>query len=233
MSNPAVKLLTLLLLLQKKSNRKVAELAEELEVSPRTVHRYLGMLEDMGIPLYSERGRYGGFSLVQGYELPPLMFSADEAAVLYLGAAMVNEMWPGIYGDNTQSVIAKLENVLPADLQAEASRVNEIFSAGHLYRYDIKEMAPLIKTLGKQIKNKKSSRILYKSSQESETTRIVDFYALVHRFGWSYAIGYCHLRKEIRSFRVDRIAEFETLENNFETDTDFDLNKYLNDSQWA
>ena len=61
MSTPATRLLTLLMLLQRHPNQKAAHLARELNVSERTLHRYINMLDEMGIPVYSERGPYGGF----------------------------------------------------------------------------------------------------------------------------------------------------------------------------
>lgn len=70
MANTATRLITLIMLLQRKPNQQAAEVAKALEVSIRTLHRYLTMLDGMGIPIYSERGPYGGFSLVRGYKLP-------------------------------------------------------------------------------------------------------------------------------------------------------------------
>jgi predicted DNA-binding transcriptional regulator YafY len=64
MSNTATRLITLLMLLQRQPNQKAGKLADELGVSIRSIHRYINMLDDMGIPVYSERGPYGGFSLV-------------------------------------------------------------------------------------------------------------------------------------------------------------------------
>ena len=79
MSNTATRLITLIMLLQRRPNQKAAELAEALGVSVRSLHRYVNMLEEMGIPLYSERGPAGGFSLVRGYRMPPLVFTPAEA----------------------------------------------------------------------------------------------------------------------------------------------------------
>ncbi|HLF75118.1 MAG TPA: HTH domain-containing protein, partial [Anaerolineales bacterium] len=70
MNNTATRLITLIFLLQNGPNQKASELAEKLGVSLRTVHRYFEMLDDMGIPIYSERGPHGGFSLVRGYKMP-------------------------------------------------------------------------------------------------------------------------------------------------------------------
>ena len=77
MNNTATRLITLILLLQNQPNQKASALADRLGVSLRTVHRYFGMLDEMGIPVYAERGPYGGFSLVRGYKIPPLIFSLN------------------------------------------------------------------------------------------------------------------------------------------------------------
>jgi predicted DNA-binding transcriptional regulator YafY len=97
MSNTATRLITLLMLLQRQPNQKASDLAGKLGVSVRSLHRYIGMLDEMGIPIYSERGPYGGFSLVRGYKMPPLVFTPEEAAAIYLGTSLVREMWGKLY----------------------------------------------------------------------------------------------------------------------------------------
>ena len=79
MSSPATRLLTLIMLLQRRPKQKAGDLADALGVSVRSVHRYIDMLDEMGIPVYSERGPDGGFSLVRGYKMPPLVFTPEEA----------------------------------------------------------------------------------------------------------------------------------------------------------
>ena len=86
MPNPATRLITLIMLLQRKPNQKAHELAEQLGVSVRTVQRYILMLDDMGIPVYAERGPYGGYALVRGYKMPPLVLTPEEAVRVLLGA---------------------------------------------------------------------------------------------------------------------------------------------------
>ena len=77
MSNTATRLITLVMLLQRQPNQKAGELAKELGVSTRSIHRYINMLDEMGVPVYSERGPYGGFSPVRGYKIPPLLLSKE------------------------------------------------------------------------------------------------------------------------------------------------------------
>ena len=87
MTTTATRLITLIMLLQRHPNQKAGELACELDVSVRTLHRYFAMLDEMGIPIFSERGPYGGFSLVRGYKMPPLIFSPQEAVAVCLEPA--------------------------------------------------------------------------------------------------------------------------------------------------
>ena len=59
----------------------------------RTLHRYMSMLEEMGIPIYTERGPYGGFSLMRGYKMPPMIFTPQEAVALVLGTQLTDQVW--------------------------------------------------------------------------------------------------------------------------------------------
>ena len=106
MPNSATRLITLIMLLQRQPNQKAAELAEKLNISVRSLHRYIARLEEMGIPIYSERGPYGGFSLVRGYKMPPLVFSPEEAVAIYLGTSLVEEMWGRLYLEAAQAALA-------------------------------------------------------------------------------------------------------------------------------
>ena len=136
MSNTATRLITLIMLLQRQPNQKANELAEQLGVSRRTIQRYINMLDEMGIPIYSERGPYGGFSLVRGYKMPPLVFTPEEAVAVYLGTSLVEEMWGQLYRDAAQGALAKLDNVLPNDQPHEVAWARRTLLATHMHRTD-------------------------------------------------------------------------------------------------
>src|SRR5437868_5727854 len=85
MYHPTTRVLTVLELLQSRSRLSGAELAERLEVDRRTVRRYVSTLQELGVPVESEAGRYGGYRLRPGYKLPPMMFTEDEALALVFG----------------------------------------------------------------------------------------------------------------------------------------------------
>lgn len=228
MGNVATRLLSLIMLLQSRPSWKAADLATELNVSERTIHRYMGMLEDMGIPLYSERGRYGGFSLVRGYKLPPMTFTAEEATVLYMGANLVREVWGQTYDDAVTAVTAKLDNVLPDDLREEVARARQSLVVGGLAARDYRPWEPTIHTLRQCIGERHCVHLLYRPlARQEDTDRVIEPYALTFQWGLWYLVGFCRLRQDMRTFRVDRIQQIEPLEERFSMPRDFDVREFM------
>jgi len=233
MSTTATRLITLIMTLQRQPNQKAADLAVKLGVSVRTLHRYFGMLDEMGIPIYAERGPYGGFSLVRGYKLPPLVFTPEEAVAIYLGTSLVGEMWGQLYQESAQGAIAKLENVLPDEQRNEIAWARRTLVATGMHRADPSALAPLLEKLRRAAREGHRVNMFYQSTTGDKTTeRQIDPYALVHRGGWWYLVGYCHLRHAPRTFRVDRIQNLEILSQNIQALDDFDIHTYL-ESEFA
>lgn len=228
MSNTATRLITLVFLLQNKPNQKASELAAELGVSLRTVHRYFEMLDEMGIPVYSERGPYGGFSLVRGYKMPPLVFTLEEAVAVVLGTGLVQELWGDLYREAAHGALAKLENLLPDEQVREVAWARQSLVATGMHRANLKALTPTLEKLRRASREHRSVKMTYQTNQVPHPTqRGMDPYALVHRWGWWYVVGFCHLRQEIRTFRVDRIFEIALLDTTFAPAPDFNLQEYL------
>jgi len=228
MSNTATRLITLIMFLQRRSNQKAAELAEELGVSIRTIHRYIAMLDEMGIPVYSERGPHGGFSLVRGYRMPPLVFTPEEAVAVHLGTSLVEEMWGRLYRDAAQGALAKLDNVLPDEQRHEVAWARRTLLATEMHRADWTPLAPLLEKLRRATRERRRVAMVYRGRGQPEPLqRDLDPYALVHRWGWWYVIGHCHLRRAVRTFRVDRIVELTLLDRTFDVPADFDIREYM------
>ncbi len=228
MPNTATRLITLIMLLQRQPNQKARELAEQLGVSRRTIQRYINMLDEMGIPIYSERGPYGGFSLVRGYKMPPLVFSPEEAVAVCLGTSLVGEMWGQLYQDAARGALAKLDNVLPDEQRHEVAWARQTLLATHMHRADNELLAPHLEKLRRATRERRRVTMVYRGREQPERLqRDVDTYALIHRWGWWYGVGYCHLREAIRSFRVDRIVELTLLDKTFDVPSDFDVQEYL------
>ena len=228
MGNVATRLLSLILLLQSRASWKASELATELGVSERTVHRYMGMLDEMGIPIYSERGPYGGFSLVRGYKLPPLIFTAEEATVLYMGANLIRDVWGQTYTDAVTAVTAKLDNVLPDELRQQVGRARQSLVVGGLSRRDYRPWEPMLHTLRQCVEERRCVCLLYTSpARQEETERVMEPYALTFQWGLWYVVGFCRLRHGMRTFRLDRIRQVTSLEEPFVMPDDFSVREYL------
>jgi predicted DNA-binding transcriptional regulator YafY len=228
MPTTATRLITLILILQRQPGQKGAELARQLGISVRTLHRYFGMLDEMGVPVYAERGPYGGFSLVPGYKLPPLIFTPEEAVVLSLGTSLVREMWGRLYFDAARGALAKLENVLPVEQRQEIAWAQNSLVATGMNRADMAMLTPRLECLRSALKDSKCVSMTYQSGRNpAGETREVDVYGLFHRSGWWYVVGYCHLRKSLRTFRVDRIMDLSLEKRTFTRPDDFDFHAYI------
>src|SRR5256885_11114655 len=110
---PTTRVLTVLELLQSHQRLSGPDIAERLEVNPRTVRRYITMLQDLGIPVEGERGRYGTYRLRPGFKLPPLLFSDDEALAVVLGLLAVRRLRLAGAGSEAGGGPAKIAPVLP------------------------------------------------------------------------------------------------------------------------
>ncbi len=111
------RLVGILLQLSDRELVPASRLAERFAVSVRTIYRDMDALGELGIPFYSETGRHGGFRLVEGYRLPPIMFSEGEAISLILGVTMLDSLRTHPHAKDLANAEGKLLNALPAPLQ--------------------------------------------------------------------------------------------------------------------
>ena len=195
----------------------------------RTLHRYFTQLDEMGIPIYAERGPYGGFSLVRGYKLPPLVFSPEEATAISLGASLVEEMWGNLYRAAAHSALAKLENLLPETQREEVSWARRSLVSSGLYPPGLDAQAAILEQLRSAMHASRQVEMVYSSATTAAapSKRRLDPYALVFRWGWWYVVGFCHNRRELRTFRIDRIQDLTVLQETFEPPLDFDARAFM------
>ncbi len=123
MSHPTTRVLAMLELLQARRQLSGAELAAGLGVDQRTVRRYALRLADLGIPVTAERGRYGGYRLLPGSRLPPLMLTDDEAAAVVIGLLAAERLGQPVVGIST--ALAKIQRVLPATLSERVAALRQ------------------------------------------------------------------------------------------------------------
>ncbi|WP_010629821.1 YafY family protein [Halomonas sp. KM-1] len=226
MANPTVRVLTLLELLQAHRHMSGRELAERLGVDRRTLRRYIQALEELGIPVTTERGRHGGYRLMPGFKLPPLMLTSEEALAVSLGLLAAQGLGIAETAPALDTARAKLERVMPARLKQQAQALSE--SA----RLELPSArAPgderLLLLFATATQARQRVRLDYRDDREQHTQRVLNPYGLVFRGGRWYVSGWCHLRRDLRSFRLDRIIEATPLEASFDRPADFDPAAHL------
>ncbi|HBN88160.1 helix-turn-helix transcriptional regulator [Rheinheimera aquimaris] len=229
MSGPTIRVLSLLELLQSHERLSGSEIAARLGVDKRTVRRYIRVLEDLGIPVTTEQGRDGGYMLVAGFKLPPMMFTNDETLALSLGLLAAKNLQLPDTDTAISSIQAKLERVMPAKLKSRtraiADNIKVIIPAAEAETSG-QHLAPLLEAIERQC----SVIIQYAAYQQPVVARQVDPYGLLFRLGRWYLCGYCHLRRELRTFRLDRLQHIELHPHPFQRPAGFDSAEHFNRS---
>ncbi len=218
---PTTRVLTVLELLQSRAKMSGPELAERLEVDTRTVRRYITMLQDLGIPVEAERGRYGSYRLRPGFKLPPLMFTDDEALALSLGLLAARKIGLGGAAPAVEGALAKIERVLPLTLRERVQGLQETL-VFDMATSNNPPRSEIVGTLSTAAQQERVVQLYYRSFVGDLTERAFDPYGLVYRSGFWYTAGYCHLRDDLRTFRLDRIQDVELCDETFTRPPDFD-----------
>ncbi len=201
-------------------------MASRLGVDGRTLRRYIATLEELGIPVTAERGRAGGYALIAGFKLPPMMFTEDETLALSIGLLSVHSLGLSEAAPAVASAQAKLERVMPANLKQRLRAVGETVQLGMSRSATPAGNAALL-TLSGAAQARQRVLLRYRAMDDKLSEREFDTYGLAYREGCWYAVGMCHLRQAIRSFRVDRVAGVKALEASFERPAHFDSLSHL------
>jgi len=147
-----------------------------------------------------------------------------------MGARLVQDIWGKPFQDAVTGVTAKLDNVLPDDIRQEAARNQRSLVVMTGTSRDYAPYHELMAQLRACMAEGRRVSLRYQSFSRVATDRAVDPYALSLRWGNWYLIGYCHLREELRTFRIDRIQDCRALEDKFTLPKDFDAKAYLEES---
>ncbi len=206
----ADRLFQIVLNLHHKRITTARDLAELLEVSERTIYRDIQDLSLSGVPITGEAGR--GYRLLQGFHLPPLMFTAEEVEALLLGTRMVRAWTDRELARAAHSALQKIEGILPDKLSPEFDK-QEI----NVPDFPMEGMAgEQLLVVRMAIKHQHKIQIDYTRDDGQASNRIVQPLAV---FYWGKVwtlVGWCELRDSFRHFRLDRIRAIEHLDQNFE-----------------
>ncbi|MFE4418813.1 helix-turn-helix transcriptional regulator [Streptomyces sp. NPDC056817] len=227
----ASRLVTLLLLLQNRGRMTAQQLAEELEVSVRTVYRDVEALGAAGIPLYGDAGHAGGYRLVDGYRTRLTGLTADEAQAAFLAALPGTAAELGL-GEALATAQLKLRAALPTELREHAGRIQERFLLDAPGWYGDADRTPHLAAVAGAVWARRAVVLRYRRWRApEEIERQVEPYGLVLKAGRWYLVA--SGPSGIRTYRVDQIIELHSLEEEFVIPDGFDLvahwNSYLAD----
>ena len=225
--NRVDRLMAIVVRLQSRRVVRAEDIAADFEISVRTVYRDLGALSEAGIPIVAEAGV--GYSLVKGYHLPPVMFTAEEASALFTGGKLVEHLTDASLRKQMESALLKIRSVLPRDRQDYLDRLERstvVVSPGPIMapRLSSQALIPIQRALAQR----RVLAIDYQAAQRRDLTqRQVEPLGLVYYADNWHLIAYCRLRKDVRDFRTDRIHTLELRNEVFGGHADFSLRRYL------
>ncbi|WP_028801812.1 helix-turn-helix transcriptional regulator [Streptomyces sp. 142MFCol3.1] len=218
----AGRLVSILLLLQTRGRMTAAQLAEELEVSVRTVYRDVEALGAAGVPLYGDAGHAGGYRLLDGYRTRLTGLTAGEAEALFLAGVPGPAAELGL-GPVLAAARLKVRAALPHELRGHADRISSRFHLDAPGWYADADDTPYLPAVADAVWNGRVLRILYRRWREpTDVERRLEPYGLVLKAGRWYVVA----GPGPRTYRVDQILELASTEVEFTRPEDFDLAAY-------
>jgi predicted DNA-binding transcriptional regulator YafY len=217
--NKTERMLAIVIELQRKGVLRAEDLAARFETSTRTIYRDIQALSEAGVPVAGAPGV--GYSLMEGYFLPPVSFTAEEAVGLLIGTDFVKVRLDAEYGAKARSAQEKIEVILPESVREESERIRSTLRLLHesgtrTGGYEREILEPLRRA----ILQKRRVRFRYSKDAPApegygHNDRTVDPYGLVYSQGVWMLVAFCGLRQDIRHFRLSRMGELEVLEDTF------------------
>src|SRR5262245_49955487 len=186
-----------------------ARLADELEVSERTVYRGICDLQASGVPIEGERGV--GYIMRKGFDLPPLMFTSQELQALLLGSRVVMSWTDGPLARAAGDALQRIEAVLPDNLR-ERMQQTQLYAPEFMVR---PEKKAFFGPLHQAVDERRKVFLVYVDGEGQSSSRTIRPLALSF-WGWSWALtAWCEVRQDFRNFRLDRMDEITLLDDRF------------------
>lgn len=206
------RLTALLTCLQTKRLSTATELAEKFEVSVRTIYRDIRALEAAGIPIFTEEGK--GYSLVEGYRLPPVSFTESQANALITAEQLVLRNKDASFVKEYTEAITKIKAVLKDNTKDKANLLSKRIAIRN--NMENSSTSNNLSVVQLALTGFKLVEICYRDEQAEETIRVLEPFALYSTQENWILIAFCRLRGDYRTFRLDRILNLRTLNETFE-----------------
>ena len=213
--------------LQSKRTIRASELATRFEVSLRTIYRDVRSLEESGVPIVGEAGQ--GYSLVEGYRLPPIMFSREEALSMLVAEKLVEKSLDEQSNKSFKEALIKIKAVLKSSEKDLLVEVQDTIKVLKSNSYDgANKSSKAFQTILLSISEKKVVAATYVTFDPEHTTeRELEPVGLFHSFEQWYLMAYCRLRNDYRTFRLDRFSNLHITDISYSTAKHPSLQSYL------
>lgn len=217
------RLISILTLLKSKRLLTASELSDKFKVSKRTIYRDIRKLEEAGVPVTTIEGR--GYSLMEGYTVPPVQFTEKQANALITAQHLVNKVNDESFAKDFNEALIKIKSVFKTSVQ-EKSELLE--SKIHVFDTNYENISSnALSEIQLAITNFNCIEINYQKANDTNITfRTIEPYAFYSTQQKWILIAWCHLRNNYRAFRIDRIKHFKILQDKFE-DRKFNLQEYF------
>lgn len=207
------RLIALLTSLQTKRIIKAQDLAERFGVSLRTIYRDIRALEQAGVPILSEAGV--GYSLMDGYRIPPVMFTREEAGSLVTAEKLMRSLSDKSLGNQFTSAVEKIRSVLKTYDKEWLDSLDETIQVRVPKVMFNEEIEDSLQVVIHSIADRKSIIMKYKTFYGEESEREIEPVGIFHENNNWYILGFCLLRNDYRQFRTDRIIKINRTQNRF------------------
>ena len=201
------------------------QISEKLEINIRTVYRYIDALCASGVPIISDTGHNGGYSLLNNFIRAPLLFDVEEQKALLHAAVFAKEAgYPFSEAlNNATSKLKKYSN------ERQGKELNRHLTGFEVINRDYHpSVKPVLMELEQAVANQYSVEIEYRSSREEQPKyRVIDPYGMFYWNNKRYTVALCHLRNEIRSFRAERILHIERTQMMFKRPEAFSAREFF------
>ncbi len=226
----ADRLLSLLMLLQTRGRLTAQKLAEELEVSERTIYRDIEALGMAGVPVYAERGPGGGCSLLNSYRTSLTGLTENEVRALFMLSIPAPLTALGV-SDELKAALLKLSAALPAARRHDEEQVRQRIHLDSAWWFQREELTPYLQTVRQAVWKDRKLHLIHRLTVpiEIHIEHIVHPYGLVAKAGIWYMV--CARNDHLRVYRISHLVDVRIIDETFERPADFDLAAFWN--QWC
>lgn len=209
------RLSAILIMLQSSSSVKMKQITDRFDITPRTVYRDMKALDEAGIPIAGDSRM--GFSLVEGFKLPPLMFTEKEAFAFLAAEKLVDRFSDAGFKEGYKSGIEKIKSVMRlAEIETMDNFTDNVSSLDLQFKNPA-DSQNILQLLMSEISKRKKVQISYFSYNRQEISiRKVDPIGIFFSMSHWYLVAFCNTKKDYRTFRVNRIQEIMNTDEDFE-----------------